>query len=58
MIKQTLLEIGLSGNEADIYLALLELGPSLVSEIAKKTKINRTKPKKTNIRNKSVVLNG
>ena len=38
MIKQTLLEIGLSNNEADIYLALLSLGPSLVSEVVKKTK--------------------
>jgi sugar-specific transcriptional regulator TrmB len=42
MIKQTLLEIGLSGNEADIYLALLESESSLVSEIVKKTRLNRT----------------
>lgn len=42
MRKQALLQIGLSGNEADIYLALLELGPSLVNKIVKKTNINRT----------------
>ena len=42
MHKEALLKIGLSGNEADIYLALLELGPSLVSRIVSKTKINRT----------------
>lgn len=42
MRKQVLLKIGLTGNEADIYLALLELGPSLVSKIVEKTKLNRT----------------
>jgi sugar-specific transcriptional regulator TrmB len=42
MDKQALIEIGLSGNEAEIYLALLNLGPSLVSKIVKKTGINRT----------------
>lgn len=42
MREQTLLKIGLTGNEADIYLALLELGPSLVSKIVEKTGINRT----------------
>lgn len=42
MRKETLRKIGLTGNEADIYLALLELGPSLVSKIVDKTKINRT----------------
>ncbi len=42
MQKQELMKIGLSNNEADIYLALLELGPALVSKIVKKTKINRT----------------
>lgn len=42
MQKQELMKIGLSNNEADIYLALLELGPSLVSKIVKKTRINRT----------------
>ena len=42
MRRQALINIGLSGNEADIYLALLELGPSLVSKIVEKTGINRT----------------
>ncbi|MEK6962954.1 MAG: helix-turn-helix domain-containing protein [Nanoarchaeota archaeon] len=41
-MREVLQQIGLSGNEADIYLALLELGPSLVSKIVDKTKINRT----------------
>jgi len=42
MEKEVLLKIGLSGNEADIYLALLNIGPSLVSKIVDKTGINRT----------------
>lgn len=42
MEKQALIKIGLTENEADIYLALLSLGPSLVSEIVEKTRINRT----------------
>ena len=42
MEKESLLKIGLSGNEAGIYLALLGLGPSLVSKIVEKTNINRT----------------
>jgi sugar-specific transcriptional regulator TrmB len=42
MRKQILIKVGLTGNEADIYLALLELGPSLVGKIVEKTKINRT----------------
>src|SRR3989344_7048346 len=42
MEKHPFLEIGLSENEAEIYLALLSLGPSLVSKIVKKTRINRT----------------
>jgi len=42
MEKEILLKIGLSGNEVEIYLALLRLGPSLVSSIVEKTKINRT----------------
>lgn len=41
-MRNALLKIGLTGNEADIYLALLELGPSLVSGIVDKTGINRT----------------
>ena len=42
MEKQTLIKIGLTDNEADIYLALLSIGPSLVSKIVEKTRINRT----------------
>ena len=37
-----LTKLGLSTQEANIYLALLELGPSKVSEILRKTHINRT----------------
>ncbi len=42
MRKEALIKIGFSRNEASIYLALLELGPSLVSKIVNKTSINRT----------------
>lgn len=42
MEEQTLQEIGLTKNQTNIYLALLELGPSLASEIAEKTRINRS----------------
>ncbi|PIN79974.1 hypothetical protein COV11_04860 [Candidatus Woesearchaeota archaeon CG10_big_fil_rev_8_21_14_0_10_30_7] len=42
MRKQILLKIGLSSNEADLYLALLEMDASLVSKIVEKTKLNRT----------------
>ncbi len=41
MIQETLQEIGLSKNETKIYLALLELGPSLIGKICGKTKIHR-----------------
>jgi HTH-type transcriptional regulator, sugar sensing transcriptional regulator len=41
MIQETLQQIGLSKNETKIYLALLELGPSLMGEICGKTKIHR-----------------
>jgi len=41
MIKE-LKEAGFSDNEAKVYLALLELGLSSVSEVARKAKINRT----------------
>jgi len=34
-------EIGLSDNEAKVYLAMLELGPASVLEIATKARINR-----------------
>jgi len=33
--------LGLSENEAKVYLALVELGPSLVTEISKKAGVNR-----------------
>lgn len=39
---ETLIKFGLSEKEAQIYTALLELGPSSVSEIAIKAKVNRT----------------
>ena len=41
MIQEILKEIGLSKNETKIYLALLELGPSLMGELCRKTKIHR-----------------
>lgn len=37
----TLEKIGLNVNEARIYLALLELGPTLAGRIAEKSKVNR-----------------
>ncbi len=42
LTKKQLLEIGFADKEASVYLALLELGPSNVSTIARKAKINRT----------------
>lgn len=41
MLIDTLRNIGLSEKEAKVYLACLELGSSVVSEIAKRAKINR-----------------
>jgi sugar-specific transcriptional regulator TrmB len=41
MIEEALRSIGLSKNEIKIYLALLELGPSLMGGICGKTKIHR-----------------
>ena len=41
MITEVLKDIGLSGNETKIYLALLDLGPSLMGELCGKTKIHR-----------------
>src|SRR3989338_1739790 len=40
MLEQ-LKHLGLSENEARVYVAMLELGPSLVVEIARKSGINR-----------------
>ncbi|KKQ72236.1 MAG: transcriptional regulator TrmB [Candidatus Peregrinibacteria bacterium GW2011_GWC2_39_14] len=39
---QDLIKFGLADKEAKIYLALLEMGPSTVTEISKKAKITRT----------------
>jgi len=41
-LKTSLLEVGLSPKEADVYLAMLELGPSSVQDISKKAGVNRT----------------
>lgn len=40
--KEVLQEIGLTKNESEIYLALLKLGTSLVSNVVKETNLNRT----------------
>ncbi len=43
MNPQSVLELaGLTGNEAKVYLALLDLGSALAGEITKKSGINRT----------------
>jgi sugar-specific transcriptional regulator TrmB len=42
MLKNKLIDFGLSDKEADVYLALLSLGTSLVSDIAKNAKLNRS----------------
>ena len=39
---QRLLELGLSDKEASVYLALLELGSSVVQDISEKAGVNRT----------------
>ena len=41
MVEEIFRDIGLSKNETKIYLALLELGPSLMGDICGKTKIHR-----------------
>ncbi|MBI3032197.1 hypothetical protein HYY69_01875 [Candidatus Woesearchaeota archaeon] len=41
-IQPILEEIGLAGNEAKVYLALLEKGPNLAGEITKISGVNRT----------------
>jgi len=41
-IKRTLTNFSISEDEADVYLALLKLGTSTVTEIAKKIQRNRT----------------
>ncbi len=42
MLNEYLEEIGLSDKEAQVYLALLEVENATISDIAKKTKVNRT----------------
>ena len=39
---EVLQRIGLTKNEAKIYMALLKQGPCLVSKIVEETKLNRT----------------
>lgn len=41
MIQKTLEKVGLNPNEAKVYLALLELGPSLAGKITEKSKVHR-----------------
>jgi sugar-specific transcriptional regulator TrmB len=40
--QKQLIELGFNQKEAKVYLALLELGPSTATEIARKAQINRT----------------
>lgn len=42
MLAEKLEKLGLARKEAQVYLSLLELGPSVVSDIAKKATINRS----------------
>lgn len=41
-VKQALAGLGLAPKESDTYIAMLELGPASVQDIAKKAGINRT----------------
>jgi sugar-specific transcriptional regulator TrmB len=41
-VKTNLQELGLSPKEIDVYVSMLELGPSSVQDIAKKAGVNRT----------------
>lgn len=41
-IIQSLTELGLTSKEIGVYLAMLELGPASVQDIAKKSGVNRT----------------
>jgi sugar-specific transcriptional regulator TrmB len=40
-LKSKLTELGMSDKESSVYLAMMELGPSSVQEIAKKAGVNR-----------------
>lgn len=42
MLIENLEKLGLSRKESKVYLSLLELGPSPVNEIAKKSEVNRS----------------
>lgn len=42
MTKEKLQKLGLSDKEAGVYLAVIELGPAVVSDIAKKAGVNRS----------------
>lgn len=41
-VKRVLEYVGLAGNEAKVYLALLDLGSALAGEITKRSGVNRT----------------
>ncbi len=41
-LKSCLIEFGLAGKEVEVYLAMLELGPSSAQDIAKKAGVNRS----------------
>lgn len=41
-VKTHLQELGLTAKEIDVYLAMLELGPASVQDVAKKSGVNRT----------------
>lgn len=42
MLKKDLVKLGLSNKEAEVYLAILELGDASVERIAQKSKVKRT----------------
>ncbi len=42
MIKEKLEDLGLSKSEIEVYLALLQMGPSQAGVVSKSTKLNRT----------------
>ncbi len=41
-IRANLAELGISAKETDVYMAMLELGPSSVQDISKKAGVNRS----------------
>ena len=41
-LKNGLKELGFSEKESEVYLAMLELGPAAVQDIAKKAGVNRS----------------